>query len=81
MAEDFIRHFDMETAEAMAFYEIETKLMEQGRRFSDFAIPRPSIPCRLPSENINQEEELRVGKEMYQTLNEDQRSAADEILE
>jgi hypothetical protein len=78
MAEDFMRHFDVETTEAKFFYEIEAKLTEQGRSFSDFAIPRPSVSCRLASENINQEAELRFGKEMYQTLHEDQRLAANE---
>lgn len=31
MVEDFARYFDVETAEAMAFYEIEKKLVEQIR--------------------------------------------------
>ena len=80
MAEDFMCDFDVETAEGIVFYEIEAKLMEQGRSFRDFAIPRPSVAYRLASENSNQEEELRIGKELYQTLNEDQRLAANEIL-
>ncbi len=81
MAEDFMRKFDAETAEAMIFYEIEAKLTEQGRSFSDFGILPPSIVCPIQTEIINKEEELRVGQKMYETLNEDQRLAADEILE
>ncbi|CAM4754258.1 unnamed protein product [Rotaria magnacalcarata] len=36
--------------------------------------------CPLQSKNINKEEELRFGQEMYETLNEAQRSAVDKIL-
>ncbi|CAF2984367.1 unnamed protein product [Rotaria socialis] len=80
MAEEFIRHFDAETAEAMVFYYIEAMLAEQGRSFSDFGIPTPSMFCPLQSKNINKEEERRFGQEMYETLNEAQRSAVDKIL-
>ncbi|CAM4982256.1 unnamed protein product [Rotaria socialis] len=42
MAEDFMRQFGAETAEAMLFYDIEAMLTEQGRSYSDFGIPIPS---------------------------------------
>ncbi|CAF4809532.1 unnamed protein product, partial [Rotaria sp. Silwood1] len=81
MAEDFMQHADAETAEAMTFYAIEEKLEEQGRSCSDFGIPSPtSIPYTFESKIINKDEELRIGKEMYAMLNQDQRSAADKIL-
>ncbi|CAF1173177.1 unnamed protein product [Rotaria magnacalcarata] len=80
MAEDFMRHFDAETAAAMVFYDIEAMLAEQGRGFSDFGIPTPSMFCPLQSKNINKEEELRCGQEMYETLNEVQHLAVDKIL-
>ncbi|CAF3956101.1 unnamed protein product [Rotaria magnacalcarata] len=75
-----MRHFDAETAEAMVFYDIEAMLAEQGRSFSDFGIPIPSVFCPLQSKNINKEEELRFGQKMYETLNEAQRLAVDKIL-
>ncbi|CAF5121267.1 unnamed protein product, partial [Rotaria sp. Silwood1] len=39
-----------------------------------------SIPYTFESKIINKDEELRIGKEMYAMLNQDQRSAADKIL-
>ncbi|CAF5002532.1 unnamed protein product [Rotaria sp. Silwood1] len=81
MAEDFMQLADAETAEAMTFYAIEEKLEEQGRRCSDFGIPSPTTaPYTFESKIINKEEELRIGQEMYSILNQDQRSAADEVL-
>ncbi|CAF2095225.1 unnamed protein product [Rotaria magnacalcarata] len=64
----------------MVFYDIEAMLAEQGRSFSDFGIPIPSVFCPLQSKNINKEEELRFGQKMYETLNEAQRLAVDKIL-
>ncbi|CAF4493388.1 unnamed protein product [Rotaria sp. Silwood2] len=81
MAEDFMRNFGAETAEAMVFYEIEAKLTEQEQSFADFGMSPPSIFCPIQIETINKEEELRVGQHMYEALNENQRQAADEILE
>ncbi|CAF4566234.1 unnamed protein product, partial [Rotaria socialis] len=49
MAEDFMRQFGAETAEAMLFYDIEAMLTEQGRSYSDFGIPIPSVFCPLQS--------------------------------
>ncbi|CAM4815698.1 unnamed protein product [Rotaria magnacalcarata] len=72
MPDNFMRHFDAKTAEAMVFYDIEAMLAEQGRRFSDFGIPIPSVFCPLQSKSINKEEELRFGQKMYETLNEAQ---------
>ncbi|CAM2699786.1 unnamed protein product [Rotaria socialis] len=46
-AEDFMRYFDAETAEAMVLYDIEAMLAEQGRSFSDFVILIPSMFCPL----------------------------------
>ncbi|CAF4580645.1 unnamed protein product [Rotaria socialis] len=46
-AEDFMRYFDAETAEAMVLYDIEAMLAEQGRRFSDLGILIPSMFCPL----------------------------------
>ncbi|CAF1955608.1 unnamed protein product [Rotaria magnacalcarata] len=80
MTEDFMHHFDAETAEAMAFYDIEAMLAEQGRSFSDFGIPVPSVFCPLQSKNINKEEELRFGQKMYETLNEAHCLAVAKIL-
>ncbi|CAF3519622.1 unnamed protein product, partial [Rotaria sp. Silwood1] len=81
MAEDFMQHVDAQTAEAMAFCAIEGKLKEQGRSCSDFGIPSPtSVPYSFEPKIINKEEELRIGQEMYTMLNQDQRSAADDIL-
>ncbi|CAF4560566.1 unnamed protein product [Rotaria sp. Silwood2] len=81
MVKDFMRNFDAETAEAMAFYETEAKLTEQGQRFADFGISPLPIFCPIQIETINKEEELPVGQQMYDALNENQRQAADEILE
>ena len=81
MAEDFMQHADAETAETMTFYAIEEKLEVQGRRCSDFGIPSPTTaPYTFESKIINKEEELRIGQEMYSILNQDQRSAVDEVL-
>ena len=80
MAEDFMHKFDAETAEAMIFYDIETKLSEQGQSFADFGILSPTIFCLIQIESMNKEEELHVGRKMYEPLNENQRQAADEIL-
>ncbi|CAF4953480.1 unnamed protein product, partial [Rotaria sp. Silwood1] len=81
MVEGFMQHVDAQTAEAMAFYAIEGKLKEQGRSCSDFGIPSPtSVPYSFEPKIINKEEELRIGQEMYTMLNQDQRSAADDIL-
>ncbi|CAF5003071.1 unnamed protein product, partial [Rotaria sp. Silwood1] len=81
MAEDFMQHVDAQTAEAMAFCAIEGKLKERGRSCSDCGIPSPtSVPYSFEPKIINKEEELRIGQEMYTMLNQDQRSAADDIL-
>ncbi|CAF4186948.1 unnamed protein product [Rotaria magnacalcarata] len=72
MPDNFMRHFDAKTTEAMVFYDIEAMLAEQGRSFSDFGIPIPSVFCPLQSKSINKEEELRFGQKMYETLNEAQ---------
>ncbi|CAF4480814.1 unnamed protein product [Rotaria socialis] len=65
--------------------ENKWKRRQQGgkvisRIIPDFDIPIPSMFCPLQSKNINKEEELRFGQEMYETLNEAQRSAVDKIL-
>ncbi|CAF3164495.1 unnamed protein product [Rotaria sp. Silwood2] len=81
MAKDFMQHVNAHTAEAMAFYAIEEKLQEQGRSCSDLGIPSPtSVPYSFEPKIINKEEELRIRQEMYTMLNQDQRSAADDIL-
>ena len=80
MAQDFMHKFDAETAEAMIFYDIEAKLSEQEQSFADFGILPPTTFCPIQIENMNKEEELHVGRKMYETLNENKRQAADEIL-
>ena len=80
MAEHFMHKFDAETVEAMVFYDIEAKLSEQGQSFADIGILPPTIFCPIQIESINKEEELHVGRKMYETLNENQRQATDEIL-
>ncbi|CAF1597582.1 unnamed protein product [Didymodactylos carnosus] len=81
MAEDFMRHIDAETAEAIAFYAIEEKLKKPDRSCSDFGIPSPaSVRYSFQPKIINKEEGLRIEQEMYAMLNQDQRSAADAIL-
>ena len=72
--------FDAETAEAMVSYDIEAKLSEQGQSFADFGILPPTIFCPIQIESMNKKEELHVGRKMYETLNENQRQAADETL-
>jgi hypothetical protein len=80
MAEDFLEHFDAETAEVMLFYAVEEKLKEQGRCCDDFGIPSPSISYSFEREVVNKERELQIGQKMYQILNQDQRLAAEQIL-
>jgi hypothetical protein len=80
MAEDFLNSTDADTAEAMAFHAIESKMNEQGRSCTDFGIPKPSIVCPSELEMIDREEELRIGERMYQMLNEGQRTAANQIV-
>ena len=80
MTEDFMHKFDAETAEAMVFYDNEAKLSEQGQSFADFGILPPTIFCPIQIESMNKEEELHVGQKMYETLNENQRQAANKIL-
>ena len=81
MAEDFLQHFDTETAEAMLFHVVEEKLKEQGRCCGDFDIPSPSISYSFEEEFIDKKYDLQIGQEMYQMLNQDQRLAAEQILE
>ena len=65
--------FVAETAEAMVFYDIKAKLSEQGQSFADFGILPPTIFCPIQIESMNKEEELHVGRKMYETLNENRR--------
>ncbi len=55
-------------------------MKETGRSRSDFGILSPSVPCLFEPQVINTEEVLRMGQKIYRMLNEDQRSAANEIL-
>ena len=80
MAEDFLQHFDTETAEAMLFCAVEEKLKEQGRCCGDFDIPLPSVSYSFQREFIDKKYNLQIGQEMYQMLNRDQRLAAEQIL-
>ncbi|KHJ93596.1 hypothetical protein OESDEN_06491 [Oesophagostomum dentatum] len=81
MAEDYVRRgFSQDDAEALVFYDLSDRLSVLQYNLSDRIRPPPARP-ELPVLEVNWEWHSRKGEEMYNSLNDNQRAAADNILQ
>ena len=74
MSEDFRRQSPVERAETRTWEAIQNILADDGLSMDHFGIPCPSIP------EVQQEQEPPGDPDMWSTLNEGQRNAAERIV-
>jgi hypothetical protein len=81
--EDFARRFTIEVAEALAYNEINDRLLEFNITFAQHGVKKPNVVIPNLGEDIDRKEAERIGKELYDTLEKspEQKRIVDEILQ
>lgn len=81
LMEDFLRrNLPEEEAEMRALLKIQSTLIVNGHRLSDFGLLEPNYEPDLINDPINIIVQEEIGQEMQQQLNADQRVAFDVVM-
>ncbi len=82
LSEDYARSHDPDTALLLAYNDVDDRMRPfQKTLFRDYRIVPPSAETlAIRTDQVDRDEETRLGQEMFAQLNASQRSAAEEVL-
>ncbi|RCN51900.1 hypothetical protein ANCCAN_01988 [Ancylostoma caninum] len=81
MADDYIhRGLGEEEAIAVAYYDVADRMLLLGRDLTQIVTPPANQRPVVPDAPVNYEHHQSEGERLYETLNTNQKSAADDIL-